>query len=160
MGEVLLYNGKKYHMTSLPFSDYLDTRKDIILFQYHTANYRGYFGKWEVRDNKLYLIDLDANVAGTKGVELDYFFPGQSEVFAEWFSGEVELELGEILEYVHAGFGSVFEKEIHLFFENGILISESEVDNREKYQKPIKPLKLWWLQIVEKFKRKKNSILF
>lgn len=73
MGEVLLYNGEKYHMTSLPFSDYLKTRKDVILFQYHTANYRGYFGKWEVRDNKLYLIDLDANVAGTKGVELDYF---------------------------------------------------------------------------------------
>ena len=153
MGGVLLYNGEKHHMTSLPFSDYLKTRKDVILFQYHTANYRGYFGKWEVRDNKLYLIDLDANVAGTKGVELDYFFPGQTEVFADWFCGEIELQLGEILEYVHLGFDSVFEKEIHLCFENGILISESVVDNREKYPLKVSILKSWWSKIVGFFNK-------
>jgi len=129
MGESLLYKGEIYYMTSLPLDDYLMTRNDVKLDMYNTASYRGYFGNWEVRDNKLFLIKLDANVVGTNGVELDYFFPGQTEVFAEWFSGEVELQSGEMLEYVHQGFDSVFEKDIHLVFENGIFIREFEVVN-------------------------------
>lgn len=155
MGEKILYKGENYRMISLPFSNYLKTRKDVRLEMYNTANYRGYFGRWEVKGNKLYLIDLHANVAGTKGVELDYFFPGQTEVCAEWFSGEIELQSGEMLEYVHDGFGSVFEKEIHLFFENGLLISESEVDNREKYITASKQgaKKSWWSRILGFFKK-------
>ncbi len=151
MGERLLYKGKNHLMTSLPFRDFLKSCDGVILNKYHTANYRGYFGNWEVKDNKLFLIELHANVAGTKGVELDYFFPEQSEVFAYWFSGKIKLQKGEILEYIHHGFGSVYEKEIHLFFKNGILIDESELDNREKYPKveEPEPKKSWWSKIVK-----------
>lgn len=134
IGESLLYKGENYYMTSLPLDDYLMTRNDVKLDMYNTASYRGYFGNWEVRDNKLFLIKLDANVVGTNGVELDYIFPGQTEVFANWFSGEVELQSGEMLEYVQQGFDSVFEKDIHLVFENGIFIREFEVDEWEKYR--------------------------
>lgn len=153
--EKILYKGENYRMTSLPFSNYLKTLKDIKLEMFNTANYRGYFGSWKLKDNKLFLIDLHANVAGTKGVELDYFFPGQTEVFARWFSGEVELQSGEMLEYVHQGFDSVFDKEIHLTFKKGKLIDEREVDNREKYMSVSEQgaKKSWRSQLLGFFKR-------
>lgn len=59
-------------------------------------------------------------------------FSGQSEVFAYWVNGKVKIQSGELLEYVHAGYESIYETNIYLKFENGILIEEKSVNNKTK----------------------------
>lgn len=47
--------------------------------------------------------------------------------------GEIRIRQGEMLEYVHMGYESVFEKDLYLKFENGVLVDERVVDNRSKH---------------------------
>ena len=59
-------------------------------------------------------------------------FPGQTEVFAVWVNGTLKIQSGELLEYIHMGYESIYETNVYLKFENGILIEEKTVDNTPK----------------------------
>ncbi|MDF9834319.1 hypothetical protein M2103_002564 [Ereboglobus sp. PH5-5] len=143
-GDQLRYNGKKYKMATQPFDIYLETH-NIQTVSECTANWRGYYGEWEIIKGKLFLVSISANIRNMEtkrkifysyknyaAVDLEYFFPGQKKVFAEWFSGKIRLPVGEMLAYIHMGYASIFEKDIILKFKDGILISEKVINNREK----------------------------
>ena len=106
VGETIIYKGERTSMATEPLEEYLKTREDISFESYTTACWRGYFGTWEIKQNKLYLIKLRAFVKmneKVKEVGLDHLFPEQNEVFASWFSGEIRLPQGEMLNYIHGG---------------------------------------------------------
>jgi len=147
-GETIIYKGKKTWMATEPLREYLKTREDILFNSYSTACWRGYFGTWEIKQNKLYLIDLKANSEMHGEVGLDYLFPKQkrnkildylfskrNKIFASWFTGEIRIPTGEMLEYVHAGYASIYEKDLMLTFKEGILMNEMEIDNRKTFKK-------------------------
>ena len=46
-------------------------------------------------------------------------------VFAHWYSGVLRIPQGELLEYVHAGYGSIYEKDLLIDVENGVVINTS-----------------------------------
>ncbi|MEI8086199.1 MAG: hypothetical protein WCG93_08290 [Paludibacter sp.] len=129
-GEILLYKGKKTTMASEPLNEYLDNRKDIRFFSPHTACWRGYFGKWKIAYKKLYLTHLVAYIEGYEVVDLNYLFPGQKNVFANWFSGVIIIPQGEMLEYRHMGYESIFESELLLTFKEGVLMEEKVIYNQ------------------------------
>jgi hypothetical protein len=57
---------------------------------------------------------------------LGEIFPGATApIFAEWFSGEIFLIAGELLQYVHMPYASTYETEIILKIQNGKLIDET-----------------------------------
>lgn len=87
-----------------------------------TACWRQYIGTWEIRDEKFYLTKL----TGTYTIE------GTEPIFAEWFSGTLRVPEGELLKYVHMGFGSVYEEELHIEIKNGKVINSKTLDNRNK----------------------------
>ena len=60
---------------------------------------------------------------------MDYLFPGEDKVLADWFSGEIRIPHGEMIRYVHMGYASVYEKELFLRFVNGKYVSCREIDN-------------------------------
>ncbi len=128
--EILFYKGDKVAMATEPLDSYLQHRKDINFSCRSTGCYRGYFGIWELRDNKLFIVKLQAFIENYKVVDLKYLFPDKNEVFADWFSGEIRIPQGEMLQYVHLGYESIFEKDLMLKFEQGILIDERVIDNR------------------------------
>ncbi len=134
--ERLYYNGKMLKMAYLPLEMYLDQLEEKPeFFAPSTANWTGYVGTWEVKENKLYLIELEAHINGKGTVGLDYFFPGQKEVFASWFTGEVRIPEGKELLYVHMGYGSIYEDDLFLEFKKGILINSRTVNNRKRFKK-------------------------
>jgi hypothetical protein len=98
----------------------------------NTACWRGYVGKWEIKDNKLFLVDITIHSLEKELSNIGYIFKENKEIFASWFTGQLVLPQGEMLEYVHAGYESVFEKELLLKIENGVFIESEIVDNREK----------------------------
>lgn len=134
-GERLIFKGEKTWMAAEPLNQYLQNRKNISFVAPSTACWRGYYGQWEIKNNKLYLIDLKAYLEGYGEVGLGYLFPGQKTVFANWFSGKIRIPQGELLYYVHGGYDSLYEKDLILVFENGILLNEYIVDNQEEFQK-------------------------
>lgn len=133
--ERLIYNGREVSMASEPLATYLSNLKVKPRFSPRSSGcWRGYVGTWEIKDDKLYLIDLECgivNIAENKYLKagLDFFFPDKKEVLAEWYSGEIRIPLGDMLEYVHGGYESSFEKDIFLEFKNGLLIRKRTVDN-------------------------------
>ena len=50
-------------------------------------------------------------------------------ILADWFSGTLRMPEGKLLQYVHIGYGSVYEREITLEVRSGKIIAESGVDN-------------------------------
>jgi len=72
---------------------------------------RRYVGNWEIKDNKLYLLDID-------GI---YKLTVQAPLFAEWFSGKLIITSGEKLKRITLGFASVYEFEKNVDIENGIV---------------------------------------
>ena len=60
---------------------------------------------------------------------MEKLFPGQTEVFVYWVNGRLKINSGELIEYVHIGYESVYESDIYLWFENGVLIVDGTVKN-------------------------------
>ena len=74
-GERLLYKGEETWMAAEPLNQYLQNRNDIKFVSPSTACWRGYYGQWEIKDRKLYLIELKAYLEGYREVGLDCLFP-------------------------------------------------------------------------------------
>ena len=66
---------------------------------------------------------------------LESVFSTRSPVFAEWFSGKLRIPLGETLQYVHMGYGSLYEKDLFIAVEKGIVVGEQTIDYRDEYNK-------------------------
>jgi len=90
--------------------------------QQSSALWRGYVGTWEVRDARLYLIGLSGSLEDGTPATLRTLFPDfPDRVFAHWFSGIARIPQGKLLEYVHMGYGSKYERDLLLSFEKGVL---------------------------------------
>ncbi len=132
--EQLHYKGEELSLCSEPLGYYLKTdRQDFELEAPSTALWRGYVGTWTIENKHLYLVKLlgyKATPAGTVEIDLGDLFPDFPDgVFAHWYTGELRCPMGGLLEYVHGGYASTYEKDLFLRFEKGILISERIVDN-------------------------------
>ncbi len=133
--EKLIFNGKAIHMASEPLASYISNLKEKPkLFPPSSGCWRGYYGTWEIKDDRLYLIALEcytANMAERNywQVGMDFIFPDQERVFAEWFTGEIRIPQGEMLNYVHGGYPSTSEIDLFIEFKNGLLIGKRTVDN-------------------------------
>lgn len=91
-------------------------------FIFSTACWRGYLGTWGIMEDKLFLL----KVVGVH--ELD----GEEPLLADWFSGELRVPRGELLQYHHMGFASVHEQELIITIEKGQVTERRLIDNREQ----------------------------
>ena len=86
-----------------------------------TACWRRYIGTWEIKDGKFYLINLEGHVKLTK----------KEPVHATWFSGVLKVPEGTRLPYSLGDYSIIYEKEIHIMVENGIVMGQTIIDNRK-----------------------------
>ena len=87
-----------------------------------TACWRGYQGTWQIRDGRFYLVGIRGRFHLREG----------EPILADWFSGVLRVPRGERLQHVHMGFGSVYEQEVHVKVENGVVVTSRVIDNRGK----------------------------
>jgi hypothetical protein len=87
-----------------------------------TACWRGYVAKWELRNGRFYLREIRGK----------YELTGDEPLFADWFSGVLRIPRGQLLQYVHMGFASVYEEELHIKIERGMVVKSRVIDNRDK----------------------------
>ena len=83
-----------------------------------TACWRNYIGTWEIKGGKFYLKDLEGRMRMTK----------KEPVHATWFSGVLKVPEGTRLQ--NDAYRMIYEKEIHIMVENGIVTGQTIIDNR------------------------------
>jgi len=128
--EILILDGKNISMAfcpPLPDSDPLIKKNPFYYFSYDGCC-RGYFGTWEIKENKLYLNKINSK---------NYKLLGNYPAFANWFTGTIKITLGELIQSIQLGFCSVFAKdilssELHIKIEKGIVNKSLIIDNSNK----------------------------
>ena len=117
--EHLIYKGEDYYL--FPKSSSTQLNQEDILFPSEYARYRG---EWMIEGNKLYLKDLHVFIRN-KEVGLDYLFPDEDKVFADWISGELCLFRNKMT-------GNAFprsEKALLLKIKDGLIMEGWEIDS-------------------------------
>jgi len=123
LSETIMYEGESRSLLSCPLSDYFSLTNTPSPFQMNcTALWRGYLGRWEIKKERLYLIQLDAEFDDDNEITLQDIFPGFSErVFAHWYTGELRIPDGEQMKYEHIGFASQYERDILIQVKQGVV---------------------------------------
>jgi len=129
--EKLIYKRRIYRITEEPLDRYLEKNKVKPPFDFqNTACWRCYEGTWKVKYNKLYLVKLEAFTDDFKNkVGVDFLFPSQKEVFAEWYSGTIRLPI-EKEEYLPYSIACFSENGLFLKFKKGVLVSSKLVTEK------------------------------
>ena len=87
-----------------------------------TACWRRYIGTWEIKENRLYLVDVLGR----------FELLGDEPLFADWFSGTLRIPRGKLVKYVHSDFASIFEKELKITIEKGVVKETNIEENTVK----------------------------
>jgi hypothetical protein len=131
MPEKLKYEERQLSMCSEPLRDYFALAGIEPGFESNcTALWRGYVGEWEILNGRLYLIGLSGTLEDGTEANLETIFPGFAHrVFAHWFTGRIRVPQGKMLDYVHMGYASTYERDLFLDIEKGILRDSSVREN-------------------------------
>ena|SRR5215472_6409569 len=139
-GDILLLKGKQYFIYTNPLRAYLVKnpgklpKSEVI----SSSNWRGYVATWAVKDGRFVLTDISilqsVHKPGEAGFSTELrsvmleMFPEQMEVVADWFTGHVIVPDGKLVNYVHMGYASTYEKCIILTVKNGVVIRDWTAD--------------------------------
>jgi hypothetical protein len=96
-----------------------------------SAAWFGFTAQWRIEDDRLLLIAIASDPCSDapRSVPLKRVFGrkrGASPVFAEWFTGVLRVPQGRLVEYIHAGFASRYERNLMLQIERGQVLRQWE----------------------------------
>lgn len=152
VSDVLIVDGKEEPLNTNPLSPWLaaNTDRRPRFESPHTANWRGYVATWEIAGGQLWLRKVDGYVRngtrphvfegrdGTKTTReipnlegrdvLPEMFDGRKTVVAEWYTGTLIVPRGEIVDYVHMGYGSTFERYTIIWIRSGQVLRRLDLD--------------------------------
>ena len=134
--ETLLYQGEESGMSDAPLSDYFAMGGFEPRFAPSTSMlWRGYIGRWEIIDARLYLIGLEGTLEDGTEASVATIFPDfPDRVFAHWYSGTIRVPRGEILEYRFDS--GVFERDLLLDVERGVVVATRIRHNQKTETEP------------------------
>lgn len=108
-----------------------------------TALWRGYVATFEVRDSQLFVKDIQIEYWDTASKKshdtkwksvLKEVFGEQKNIKADWLTGLLVLPYGELVNYVHMGYGSTYEKYFLLEINKGDYVKSKQFDYKD-YEK-------------------------
>jgi hypothetical protein len=140
--DYLIYHGDTLAIFSNPLEDYFEKTGNRNLPGFvgcgSTACWRGYVATWELQNDSLFLKNIsschrDCGLDISKA-DLKQMF-GSDKVFAYWFDGQIVIPQGKRVQYIHMGYASIYERELHLTFKSGILKRKRMVSNSDQVRK-------------------------
>lgn len=100
--------------------------------------WRGYIATFEVLGNALRIQDFEVYRPSENREErarlvsaIDRFFPTPESRRMDWYTGILVLPTGEMTQYVHLNYGSVFDEYILLRIEGGRVTDHAEMTGEE-----------------------------
>lgn len=129
--EKLVENGVARSLCSEPLRPYLESLAEVPSFRekgYTTALWRGYVGRWEVREGRLFLIGL-TDFEGDTLDESRIFEVERLPIHATWYTGRLRVMSGKLLRYVHQYWASEYQTERVIRIREGIAAGEFVIDH-------------------------------
>jgi hypothetical protein len=119
--ERIIIDGEKYPLLnalSLPEDDTKIKQKEGPIST-RSSCWRGYVGTWEIKDDKLYLIDFSSG---------KYDVLVNLPILADWISGTAKVATGEVKASSSWDI-ETYETETHLTFESGLIVKTENIKN-------------------------------
>ena len=119
--ERIIIDGEKHPLLnalSLPEDDTKIKQKEGPTYT-RSSCWRGYVGTWEIKDDKLYLIDFSSG---------KYDVLVNLPILADWISGTAKVATGEVKASSSWDI-ETYETETHLTFENGLVVKTENIKN-------------------------------
>ncbi len=176
-GELIIYQSDTLELLSTPLTPYLsnDTSfyEKIPALKYgcSTALWRGYVGLWKIDKDKLYLIDIFTCGDKEKSLKSTLFPYSSGAIMATWFSGELIIPKGKMLQYFHTGFARIYEKNINLsikscnvvdtkIYKNGYLLEDPGLSREPSEINRLLYENIAWENISKLSKRTETHVSF
>jgi hypothetical protein len=131
IAEKISIDGETFAMCTEPLADYFELGGKRLQFAATcTALWRGYVGHWELLNDRLYLVGLSGTLEDGTEASLANIFPEYPlRVFAHWYSGKIRLPQGKLLNYVHGGYASTYERDQFITFDRGVVVARNTTVN-------------------------------
>jgi hypothetical protein len=120
--ERIIIDAERYPLInclSLPEDESIIQIKRKGIIQKSTNCWRGYVGTWEIKNDKLYLIDFSSGM---------YDVLVNLPILADWITGVGIVATGEMIKDSSWDIES-YESEMHLTFENGLVVNTENFKN-------------------------------
>ena len=119
--EHILIDGKEYpliNVPSLPEDSSIIQHKKGLISKWSNC-WRGFQGVWEIKDDKLYLIEFSSD---------SYELLCKLPILADWIKGEIKVATGDIKETTSWAI-ETYETEMHLTIKNGLVVKTENIKN-------------------------------
>ncbi len=149
--DVVLVDGVEHLLLTNPFDAWMRANPGVLQFvSPHTACWRGYVARFELRGNELWLLRVDGwtigAVAGRAGhddpagpgpgpvgpaagpvveVIVDHLAGDPLPARADWFDGSLRVASGPVVHYVHLGYHSRYEHEEEWTVRRGVVVQRA-----------------------------------
>lgn len=125
--DTIIINEDEHVMYGLPLEQYWKQNDNKpSLFSMTTSLNRGYYAKWLIENNKLFLIYFYGECLLPPPMKeyslIDLFPSAEDKVFAEWFTGDITIPMGKQVDYFHGGWGTTYEYNTTIKVCNGLVI--------------------------------------
>jgi hypothetical protein len=133
--ELLIVEKDTIKMYTNPLEAYFERKGErsignIEMVSSCTALWRGYVATWKLTNDSLFLVGIKisghSKTASAIGITEEF---KSSSVFANWVSLSVICPYGNLIQYMHQGYSSIYEYEKEFEFINGLLKSAKVYNN-------------------------------
>ena len=114
--EVLTYRDDTFSLIGAPLNPFLEKNEQIKFGMYTTAHWRGYQGYWLLKNDCLYITNLESSNYSFKDI-----FKTDEPVLADWYSGVLQFGFGEFY-YDH--WWGYYDNYVWLKIENGKVVEK------------------------------------
>lgn len=135
--DVLLLDGKEVRLHTQPIRPLLARDPELrgrllehgnqLIRETCSASWIGLRATWTISDGQLVLVKLVSNPCRSNPINIPLsMISGKrnAPVLASWFSGELTVPQGELVEHIHMGFESRYESYLVITVENGRIVRQ------------------------------------
>jgi hypothetical protein len=143
VADVLVLDGEKVPLHTNPLQPYLDANPESVpkFSPGSTANWRGYVATFAIRNGMLIVDRVEVSrwekAAGreesVRRVEdvVTRVFGGRDDVPATWYTGVLVIPRGRLVNYVHMGYGSTYERYTVIRVQSGHVLQRLDMTAEE-----------------------------
>jgi hypothetical protein len=149
--EGIIIDGGQTTISDRPLDSYFEGKPWPFDPLASTALRRGYKGNWTLRDEKLYLVELEGYLPDGGRMMLWDLFPdaGDEGVFAHWFTGTLKVPQGQFYRYSKPYRHIKPQTEIIVEVVSGCVTHRGVIFNEPPPpEDPPEPPKRWWQRLL------------
>lgn len=153
--DLLIIGKDTFALCNNPLDVYIEQKGSDVIGKHElkvtsTALWRGYVATWELKNDSLFLVHLQDNWGDDSNeISISDEF-GSDRVFAHWVTDMLRCPQGEMIQYVHSGYESIYEGDKFYAIEQGRLKGATSLNYLEKDDNRLFPGEYFLIKYLQK----------